>query len=97
MYQMRDMRRDDMVSKSMSSTSNLSQAKSKLYTRMVDKLSEKFGHNQSDLIKKSLDYNLEGKPYINATLLQGIEDDIKRRMKEGGSGKLNKNSSFQNI
>jgi hypothetical protein len=50
-YQMQNMRRDDIVSKSLSSTSNLSQAKSKLYTRMVDKLSEKFGNNATGVIK----------------------------------------------
>lgn len=50
-YQMQNMRRDDIVSKSLSSTSNLSQAKSKLYTRMVDKLSEKFGNNAVGVIK----------------------------------------------
>ena len=42
MYHMSNLRE---VAKPLSSTSNLSQAKSKLYTKMVEKLSEKFGNN----------------------------------------------------
>ena len=52
MYKMSNIRE---ASKPLSSTSNLSQAKSKLYSKMVEKLSIKFGNNQVDIIKQSLD------------------------------------------
>ena len=43
MYHMSNLRGE--VSKPLSSTSNLSQAKSKLYSKMVERLSIKFGNN----------------------------------------------------
>jgi len=66
------------MTKPMSSTSKLSQTKSKLYMRMVIKLTEKFGNNPKtvNIIKKCLDENLEGKAFINANILEVIENDI---------------------
>lgn len=63
-------------------TSKFSQVKSKLYMRMVLKLTEKFGNSLKtvNIIKQTLDKSLQEKSYITKQMLDAIETEIENKL-----------------
>jgi hypothetical protein len=68
--------------------------RSKLYQRMVLKLSSKFGTSAAvmSVIKSALDRNLEGKAPIEPSVFDSIEEDIASSLNKGESGLITQQS-----